>query len=206
MDTPTGKAEIFSTQIYEHYGYNPEIPPVPHYIPEREGAESLELKEKYPLQMTMAHPKYRFHGKYNGCTWLTEYYKVRGSDGYDYEPLWINPADAQARGLAEGDIVRVFNDRGQLLAGVHITDRLIKGVVWLSYGSWNDPMDDSERPLDRGGDGNILSNAEPMSIHHPAGGTNSNLLEVEKFDVSELKTKYPKGAAGAYSTWNRQEA
>jgi len=204
LATPSGKAEIFSTQIYEHYGYNPEIPPVPHYIPEREGIESLELKEKYPLQMTMAHPKYRFHGKYNDCSWLSDHYKLRGADGYDYEPIWMNRADAAKRNLEEGDIVRVFNNRGQLLAGLHITDRLAEGVIWLSYGSWNDPLDNSENPLDRAGDGNIISNAGPMSAHHPAGGTNSNLLEVAKADLQEIAEHYPEGMSGKYSTWNRR--
>ncbi|MCL2826420.1 MAG: molybdopterin-dependent oxidoreductase, partial [Eggerthellaceae bacterium] len=87
MPTPTGKVEIFSTLAWEKYGYNEEIPPVPHYIPETEGFESTEMKKRFPLQQLLAHPKFRFHGKYNDCTWLTGAYKVKGPDGYPYEPL-----------------------------------------------------------------------------------------------------------------------
>ncbi|NTW28446.1 MAG: molybdopterin-dependent oxidoreductase [Coriobacteriia bacterium] len=203
-ETPTGKIEIFSTLLWEKYGYNAQIPPVPHYIPEIEGYGSTDLKAKYPLQMLMAHPKFRFHGKYNDCSWLTENYKVYGPDGYGYEPVWMTPADAGARGLVEGDIVRCFNDRGEVLAGVRVTERLIPGVSWLTYGSWNDPLDSAIGSLDRGGDGNCLSNAGPMSIHHVGGAYNSTLFEVEKADLAALAAKYPEGWAGKYSTWNRK--
>lgn len=205
VDTPTGKIEIFSTRLYSHYGYNEEIPPVPHYIPEKEGRESKELHEKYPLQMLMAHPKFRFHGKYNDCEWLTENYKVPGPDGYNYEPVWMTASDAAARGLEAGDIVRVFNDRGSVLAGLRITERLIPGVAWLSYGSWNDPLSPgTDSPIDRGGDGNVISYAGPMSVHHIGGAYNSNLIEIEKVDLEALARQYPEGWAGKYSTWNRE--
>ena len=204
LQMPSGKIEVFSTQIYEHYGYNPEIPPIPHYIPEKEGRFSEELRQRYPLQMLMTHPKFRFHGKYNDCSWLSEHYKVYGPDGYPYEPMWINPVDAASRGIEEGDIVRCFNNRGQVLAGAHITERLMTGVAWLSYGSWGDPLDTSESPLDRGGDGNYLSNSDPMSAHHIAGAFNSNLFEIERANLDELFEKYPEGMAGKYSTWNKE--
>ncbi len=105
---------------------------------------------KYPLQLLTAHPKYRFHGKFNDVSWLKENYKVKGPDGYEYEPAWMHPQDAQARGLKSGDIIRAFNDRGQVLAGVVITERLAQGVVWLTYGSWNDPLEPEPGSLDRG--------------------------------------------------------
>ena len=51
------------------------------------------------------------------------------------------PRDAAQRGLAAGDVVRVFNDRGACLAGVAVDDRLRRGVVQLSTGAWYDPED-----------------------------------------------------------------
>lgn len=205
LETPTGKMEIFSTSIWGYYeGYNAEIPPVPHYIPEREGHQSTELRKKYPLQLLMAHPKFRFHGKFNNCEWLAENYKVYGPDGYKYEPVWMTPADAAERGIEDGEIVRCFNDRGAVLAGVRITDRLMPGVAWLTYGAWNDPMDDSGEPLDRAGNGNVLTNSDPMSVHHISGAYNSTLLEIEKIDLDAILAKYPEGAAGKYRTWNRE--
>jgi len=204
METPTGKVEIYSTLIHAFYGDdNPEIPCVPHYIPEVEGRYDAKLEE-YPLQMLMAHPKFRFHGKYDKIEWLAENYKVKGPDGYNYEPIMLNPADAAVRGVADGDIVRAFNDRGEILAGVVVSDRIMPGVSWMSYGAWNDPMKPEIGALDRSGDGNCLSNADPQSVHHVGGAFNSVLFEVEKADLAALAAEYPEGMAGKWSSWNRK--
>jgi trimethylamine-N-oxide reductase (cytochrome c) len=203
VDTPTGKIEIYSTLIHAFYGDdNPEIPCVPHYIPEREGRYD-EKHETYPLQMLMAHPKYRFHGKYNDIQELSENYKVYGPEGYPYEPCSMHPRDAKARGLKDGDIVRAFNDRGQVLAGVVITERLVPGCVWLTYGAWNDPLTPSHDAIDRGGDGNVLSYSGSESVHHVGGAYNSVLIEVEKADLEALARQYPDGMAGRWSSWKK---
>lgn len=203
LDTPTGKVEIFSTLIASYYGPdNPEIPPVPHYIPEIEGAYDDDYAD-YPLQMLMAHPKFRFHGKYNNISWLAENYKVYGPDGYPYEPCVMSPKDAAARGLEDGDIVRAFNDRGALLAGLVVSDRVMPGVAWLTYGSWNDPLGPESDSIDRGGDGNMISHNESMSCHHVGGSFNSVRFEVEKADLVALAAQYPEGFAGKYTTWKR---
>jgi anaerobic selenocysteine-containing dehydrogenase len=203
VPSPSGKIEIFSTIAWDKYGYNAEIPPVPHYIPEKEGRENTELRKKYPLQQLMAHPKFRFHGKYNDCTWLTETYKV-WVDGYPYEPVLMNPADAEARGLVDDDVVRCFSARGAVLAGVKITNRVPAGVAQLSYGGWHDPIGPEVGAIDRGGDGNVLSNPGPMSVHHIGGAYNSNLFEIEKADLDALAAEYPEGWAGKYRSWNRK--
>lgn len=204
VETPTGKVEIYSTLIHAFYGDdNPEIPCVPHYIPEVEGRYDAK-REQYPLQMLMAHPKFRFHGKYDKIEWLAENYKVKGPDGYPYEPVMMNPADAAERGLDDGDIVRAFNDRGETLAGVVLSDRIRPGVAWLSYGAWNDPMTPENGALDRSGDGNVLSYAGPQSVHHVGGAFNSVLFDVEKADLEALAAQYPEGVAGKWSTWNRK--
>ncbi|MDR1013599.1 MAG: molybdopterin-dependent oxidoreductase [Coriobacteriales bacterium] len=203
VETPTGKVEIYSTLIHAFYGPdNPEIPCVPHYIPEVEGAYDAK-REQYPLQMLMAHPKFRFHGKYDKIDWLAENYKVAGPDGYRYEPVTLNPADARARGLAGGEVVRCFNDRGEVLAGVVVSDRIACGVAWLSYGAWNDPVGPENESLDRSGDGNVLSYPYPQSVHHVGGAFNSVLFEVEKVDLDALAARHPEGFAGRYSSFNR---
>ncbi|MCL1798198.1 MAG: molybdopterin-dependent oxidoreductase [Eggerthellaceae bacterium] len=205
MPTPTGKVEIFSTLAWEKYGDHPEIPPYPKYIPELEGAESTELKEKYPLQQLLAHPKFRFHGKYNDCTWLNEAYKVKGPDGYKYEPVLIHPDDAADRGLKDNDIVVVYNDRGTALGGAVVTYRMKKGVAQFTYGAWNDPLDGGFGAPDRGGDGQVLTNPSPMSAHHPTGGAyNSSLIEIKKADLDQLAKDYPEGWSGKYRTWNKE--
>jgi trimethylamine-N-oxide reductase (cytochrome c) len=205
LDTPTGKLEIYSTLIHAVHGdTNPEIPCVPQYIPEKEGFYDPKRGE-YPLQMLMAHPKFRFHGKYDRLSRLAENYKVFGPEGYPYEPCMINPADALRRGIADGDIIRVFNDRGQVLAGAVISNRIKEGAAWLSYGAWDDPLSPEPGSLDRAGNGNELSYAGAQSAHHMGGAFNSVLIEIEKADLSRLQEQYPEGFQGKWSSWRKGE-
>jgi trimethylamine-N-oxide reductase (cytochrome c) len=204
LKTPSGKIEIFSQKLFEEYGAdNPEIPPVPHYIPEWEGRFTKPLIDKYPLQLLTRHPKFRFHGKFNDVTWLREIYKVRGQDEYEYEPIYMNPIDADNRGLKNGDIVRVFNDRGQILCGVMTSQRILNGVVWVAYGSWWDLLEPVPGAIDRGGESNFLTPSKGMSEHYIGAACNSALVEVEKADLEELSKKYPEGWAGKYSSWKK---
>jgi len=209
LGTPSGKLEIFSQWIFEEEGGdNPECRPVPHYIPEWEGRYTEELTSKYPLQLLTNHPKWRFHGKFDQVSWLRELYKIKGPDGYEYEPMYMHPADASDRGLKDGDIVRAFNDRGQILCGISTTQRLIRGVVRCDYGSWRDPLNpDSEGSIiDRGGDANNLTSHRPMSNHHIGIAPGSTLVEVEKADLETLAEEYPEGWAGKYATWKKEDA
>jgi biotin/methionine sulfoxide reductase len=74
------------------------------------------------------------------------------------EAVRLNPADATRRGIAEGDIVRLFNDRGACLAAAVITDDVMPGVVQLSTGAWYDPQAGSgEYPLCVHGNPNVLT-------------------------------------------------
>jgi len=50
--------------------------------------------------------------------------KVRGVDGYMYEPVWLNPLEAEKRGIKSGDIVKVYNERGIVLGGAYVTERI----------------------------------------------------------------------------------
>jgi trimethylamine-N-oxide reductase (cytochrome c) len=203
LDTPSGKIEIFSTLIFEHYGtaFDPDIPAFPAYIPEVEGRSS-PLAAKYPLQLNAPHPKFRFHGKYDDVSWFNEIYKVRGPDGYLYEPILIHPVDAGKRGIRHGDIVRVYNDRGQILAGAVISERVIPGEVLISYGSWSDPLEPKPGALERGGNADYLTPDRPLSGKHHMGAIGfSTLVEVEKVDLEELARRYPEGWAGKFRSW-----
>ena len=129
---------------------------------------------------------------------------MKGPDGYEYEPIVMNPTDAKKRGLKAGDIARAFNERGQILCGVVTTERMAQGVIWISYGSWNDPLEPKPCAVDRAGDSNILTTSRPMSAHHLGYAVNSTLVEVEAADLDSLAERYPDGWAGKFSTWNRE--
>ena len=54
----------------------------------------------------------------------------------DRDDVWIHPSDAAPRGIAHGDRVRVFNDRGATLLPARVTDRIALGVVSIKEGAW----------------------------------------------------------------------
>jgi trimethylamine-N-oxide reductase (cytochrome c) len=148
LGTPSGRIEIFSTNI-EKMGYD-DCPPHPTWM---EPAERLAGPHtKYPLHVDASHPKYRLHSQLCG-TALRQAYAIDGR-----EPCLMHPIDAKKRGVADGDIVRVFNDRGQILAGVKVTEAIRPGVIRINEGGWFDPVD-SRQPgsLCRYGDVNNLT-------------------------------------------------
>src|SRR6185369_7736751 len=107
---------------------------------------------KYPLHISSNHPKDRLHSQLCGTS-LRESYAIGGR-----EPCIINTADAKARGIKTGDVVRVFNDRGQILAGAKVTDAIRPGVIRVSEGGWYDPAEPTKPgSLDRYGDVNVLT-------------------------------------------------
>ena len=190
ISTPTGKIEIFSTVLFNQYGFESStagIAAIPKYRQSYEGRYSHPLVDKYPLQVISPHPRWRYHGKYDQISWMRELYKVTGPDGHQYEPIYMCQHDATARGLKSGDVVRVFNDRGQVLAGVEVTERITPGTVNLCYGAWNNPVQPGVYgSLDTSGNNEVLEmRAPPRGLQdHEAGCPwNSELAQVEKWTV-----------------------
>jgi len=141
--TPSGKIEIFSQRAADLN--NPLCPPIPKYIGTWEDRND-PLTEKYPLQLLSPHPRVRVHSSLQNVDWLEE-----------VEPhvAWINPADADARGIRDGDEVYVFNDRGKLAIKAWVTKRIMPGVISIYEGAWFNP---DEEGIDRGGCVNVLTN------------------------------------------------
>ncbi|WP_316858903.1 trimethylamine-N-oxide reductase TorA [uncultured Cohaesibacter sp.] len=145
LGTPSGLIEIYSKNI-EKMGYD-DCPAHPMWI---EPIERLDGPDaKFPLAVSTKHPEYRLHSQLCG-TINREKYAIAGR-----EPCWIHPDDAKARGIADGDVVRVFNDRGQILTGAVVTDKVRKGVLRVQEGGWFDPVELGG--LDAYGDVNVLS-------------------------------------------------
>ena len=173
LGTPSGKIEIVSQKIAS-YKYD-DVPAHPTWLPPSEWLGS-PLAKRYPLHMLSPHPKDRLHSQLDQ-TRLRQGYEVGAR-----EPIWINPQDAAARGIADGALVRVFNGRGQTLAGAVVTARTRRGVVVLREGAWYDPLvPGSAGTLDRHGNANNLTSAGPSSKLSGGNPTNSVLVEVEKY-------------------------
>ena len=106
--------------------------------------------------------------------------RVMGYDGYNYEPLWMNPADAEKRGIKNGDIVKVFNDRGAVLCGAYVTQRIIPSAVQTEHGCRLDPITEK---VDRGGLAALIGPDKGISKNNRAAMcSNEFLVEVEKLD------------------------
>ena len=141
--TPSGKIEIFSQRVADLN--NPLCPPVPQYVKTWED-RSDPLTEKYPLQLISPHPRNRVHSELYKVDWLREVEPHRA---------WINPVDAESRGIRDGDEIHVFNDRGRLAIVAWVTKRIMPGVISIFEGAWYEP---DEEGIDRGGCVNVLTN------------------------------------------------
>ncbi|MEM0262549.1 MAG: molybdopterin-dependent oxidoreductase [Nitrososphaerota archaeon] len=195
IKTKSGKIEFYCQWLAEHFPNDPERPPVAHYIPYSEThQESLvhPRAKQYPFLIISNHPRWRGHAMCDDITWLREIptCKIRGPDGYLYEPLWIHPIDAAKKGIKHGDIVMVYNERGATLRAAYVTERIIPNAVGVDHGSRFDPI--SLEPLiDRGGSDNILSPLKPISKNTVGMVCAGFLVDVVKVDLDELKKKYP---------------
>jgi biotin/methionine sulfoxide reductase len=95
----------------------------------------------------------------------------------------IHPQDAAARGIHDGDIVRLYNDRGACLAGAVLSEALRPGVVQLSTGAWYDPDDPaSDKPLCVHGNPNVLTSDAGTSRLAQGCTGQLCLVEIERFD------------------------
>jgi biotin/methionine sulfoxide reductase len=172
LRTPSGRIELYSEKIAD-FGYD-DCPPHPAWLEPSEWL-GAELATKYPLHLISSQPRDRLHSQMDAGPVSTSG-KVAGR-----EAIAISPADAKARGIRDGDVVRVFNDRGACLAGAVVTDALGAGVVRLSCGAWYDPADDSDQPLCRHGNANVLTRDQGTSRLGQGPSSATALVEVERF-------------------------
>ena len=135
------------------------------------GHSSLEVcppsRLAYPLQLIGHHHKQRTHSSYGNNPWLKEVAP---------HALWINPVDARTRGIAHGDIVRVFNEIGQTEVRAKVTPRIMPGVLSLPQGTWYEP---DKNGVDRNGCINTLTSQRPSPLAK-GNPQHTNLVQVEK--------------------------
>ena len=137
LRTASGKIEIGSDTI-AGFDY-PDCAGHPTWMEPAEWlGDTSEAAARYPLTLIANNPATRLHSQLDpGAT--SQASKIHGR-----EPVRINPADAAHAGISDGDIVRLFNDRGTCLAGAVISDAVRPGVVQLSTGAWYDPLDPAD--------------------------------------------------------------
>lgn len=193
LDTPTGKLEFYSTDLATYFPDDKERKPVPQWIPFGEShSESLlhPRAQKYPYLIVSNHPRWRVHANLDDCAWLREIptCKVKGPDGYLYEPVWINPIDAKNLGIKYGDVVRIHNDRGWTLGGAYVTERIMPGVIYQDHGARLDPIEPGVS--DRGGANNLICPGMITSKNCAGEVTSGFLIGIEKVDINKLRAQY----------------
>ena len=140
LATPSGRIEIFSETIAA-FGYD-DCPPHPAWRAPIEwlGADAAE---RFPLHLITHQPGRQLHSQ------LGQTSVGRRDDVGGFAPVLIHPADAADRKIGNGDVVRVFNDRGTCLAGAVVTSEVRAGVAIMSTGGWFDRVN--------GGSPNVLT-------------------------------------------------
>ncbi len=171
LDTPTGKIEIFSEKLLKYtkgweVASDEELAPIPKYIPEWYGVETTT--DEYPLVLTGFHYRGRTHSSWGFIDILKE---------INPQEVWINPTDADARGIKQGDHVRVKNDFGTIDILAKVTARIVPGVVGISQGAWfNNSKGDG---VDYGGCINTLTTQRPSALAK-GNPQHTNICEITK--------------------------
>ncbi len=189
LQTASGKIEFVASSLARFYagGVVDEERPVmgPQYIPSWEGHHTAELIDKYPLQLVSPHPRFSFHTMSDGKdSWTNDIKDHRVLvDGHYYWVLRLNKTDAEARGIRDGDLIRAFNDRGEVILAAQVTERLSPGTAH-SYESVSDylPLGQPGRSADTAGCINILTPKRFVTPTSTGMASNSCLIQVEKWE------------------------
>ncbi len=145
----------------------------------RRNGSAASAAQRWPLHLVTHQPA-------AGCTarWIRARSRAR-SKVAGREPIRLNPADAARRGIADGDVVRVFNARGACLAGAVIDAGVMPGVVVMATGAWFDPSrwrSDASEP-ERHGNPNVLTLDIGTSPLAQGPSALTALVEIERWNA-----------------------
>ncbi|EEX41416.1 trimethylamine-N-oxide reductase TorA [Vibrio furnissii] len=174
LGTPSGFIEITSRKI-GRYGYE-HCQEHPMWFEKTERSHGGPGSDKYPFWLQSCHPDKRLHSQMCESEAFRATYAVQGR-----EPVYINPMDAKAKGIKAGDLVRVFNGRGQLLAGAVLSDSYPRGVIRIEEGAWYGPLSEKEGAICTYGDPNTLTLDLGTSELAQATSANTCIVDFEKF-------------------------
>ena len=173
LKTPSGKIEIYSGRLADIAGKwelekDETISPLPVYASTFEGWDDPERKQ-FPLQLFGFHYKARTHSSYGNIDVLQAACR---------QEVWLNPVDAASRGISNGDMVRVFNARGELRIAAKVTPRIMPGVSAMGQGAWHTADMHGDR-IDHGSCINTLTTHRPSPLAK-GNPQHTNLVQIEK--------------------------
>ncbi len=187
LGTPSGLIEIYSDTIeamnYKDCGAHPMW---------FEPVEWLGMKDKpAKFHLLSLHPYDRLHSQQSNTSNRKRYAVA------DREPVLINTEDAKELGIKQGDLVRVYNARGEILAGANVSDDIMRGVVQIFEGAWYDP---NAEGLCKNGNPNVLTIDLPTSELANGNIAHTALVNIELYkhkageDIKLTAFMPPKGA------------
>lgn len=142
LGTPSGRIEIFSETI-DSFGYD-DCPGHPVWLPPVEWSGTATADA--PLHMVSPQPGDKLHSQLESA--------LADQPGARPERLVLHPDDAAARGIADGDLLRVFNARGAARARASVSTDILPGIVALPTGAW---FGDPRGNIDPHGNPNVLT-------------------------------------------------
>ncbi|GHE90853.1 trimethylamine-N-oxide reductase [Aliiroseovarius zhejiangensis] len=172
LHTDSGKIEMFSESISAM-----DIDDCPGMPVWMEKHEYLGNAKEGQLHVVSPHPWFRLHSQMDQSEKLRALYKVQGR-----EPVRINTQDAASRGIEDGDLVELYNDRGTVIVGAVVSDDIMPGVVSLYEGAW--PSLDSKGRCNSGLV-NFLTSTQRSSGLAQATTANTVLVEMRKCEDPE---------------------
>lgn len=192
--TESGKMEFYSNELAkgpQHLAtcdhpikgsarcYGPgNLPPMAEMTPG--GWDTFYSKDtwKYPLLMSSPHPAYRVHTFLDNNLWLKD-------DCYRHA-VWISVVDARVRKIKDDDLVRVYNDIGEMVIPAYVTSRVVPGTVFVLHGSWYMPSERKSQlmpdGIDVGGAPNFLIHNEDLPQTIVGIFDCKGLVQIEKYE------------------------
>jgi anaerobic dimethyl sulfoxide reductase subunit A len=158
--TPSGKIELYSTILAANpdpYGLG-NISAIPTWLP------PPAINPEFPLRLCTPKSRARTHSIHGNQAQLSR---------VDPDTIWLHPDDAAARGISDGQPVRVFNEVGATVLPAQVTDRIAPGVVSIKEGAWFTPREDGQ-------DTRGCANALTVDRASPCGATtyNTNYVQI----------------------------
>jgi biotin/methionine sulfoxide reductase len=172
LATPSGRIELYSEAI-ARFSYD-DCPPHPTWLEPAEWLGSAAAAT-WPFHLISSQPRHRLHSQMDPGP-VSQQGKVAGR-----EAVAIHPSDAERLGISDGDVVRVYNNRGACLAGALVTDAVSPGVLRLSCGAWYDPAGPQPDAMCVHGNANMLTRDQGTSKLSQGPSCSTTLVAIERF-------------------------
>ncbi len=170
LPTPSGKVQVSSERV-AGFGYT-DCPGHPAWLPPADVPT-----QQYPLHLVANQPVGRLHSQLDFGAY-SQSLKLHGR-----EVCTMHPDAAASRGISDGDIVRLFNERGACLAAVRLSAGMREDVVQLPTGAWFDPVDDGQgRMMCVHGNPNVLTRDVGTSSLAQGCTGQLTVVQVERYE------------------------